>query len=112
MSLKRNLIVGSAAVVASDLLSGYAAVLNVLGSLPVAGFVTAIAGAYAGEMVLGEKPSLMRAAILGVTALGSATLKTSLTDFSFSVGGYDVTRPLAAAAGIWAGNKAGLVKSA
>lgn len=101
-NFKRSIIVGASAVIASDQFSNLAAPLNVIPGLPIAPFALAIAGAWAGEKLLGASPSFGRAALLGVTALGIAQLKDTIAptlQLVLPVVG-DVTRPLAGALGI------------
>lgn len=101
-NFKRNIVVGGAAVIASDQFANLAAPLNVIPGLPIAPFALAIAGAWAGEKLLGSSPSFGRAALLGITALGVAQLKDTLAptlQVVLPVIG-DVTRPIAGALGI------------
>lgn len=112
MSLKRNLIVGAAAVYAADSFAGYLP-LPTVGGINLSSWVAAIGGAWVGERVLGTSVSLMHAAVLGVTALAAAELKNNVisTPINLPVVG-DASRMLAGALGVWAGAKFGIESKA
>lgn len=113
MSYKKEIIVGGAAVLASDLGQGFVPAVVNFGGLPVAKWGLAIAGAYLGEKMAGGNASLMHAAILGITALGGAELKDAFVpSLSFAVGPIDIARPLAGAAAVALASKFGVEKSA
>lgn len=111
--MKKNLVVGSVAVLASDFGSGYVPAAVNVGGLPVGKWALAVAGAWAGEKIMGSSAGIWRAVMMGVTALGAAELKDSFAGgLAFPIAGIDVTRPLAGGLGLMLAAKAGLEKGA